>query len=139
MNDILDIEIILKKQKYSNIYNIGTILIIILLTFIYISNTYKYKTYYIAMGTIKNNNLELLVDINDIKYISNNNTLEINDNIYRYNINKISEELYIDESFNNYKYIYLNVDKLSNINNYVYEIKLEKENKKIIEYIKDYF
>lgn len=139
MNDILDIEIILKKQKYSNIYNIGTILIIILLTFIYISNTYKYKTYYIAMGTIKNNNLELLVDINDIKYISNNNTLEINDNIYRYNINKISEELYVDESFNNYKYIYLNVDKLSNINNYVYEIKLEKENKKIIEYIKDYF
>ena len=138
MNDILDIEIILKKQKYSPIYNIGSILIIILLTFIYISNTYKYKTYYITKGTIKNNNIELLVNIDDIKYISKSNVLEINDMIYKYSINKISEELYVDESFNNYKYIYLDVDNLSNINNYVYEIKLEKENKKIIEYLKDY-
>ena len=57
---------------------------------------------------------------------------------YSYNINKISEDLYVDDSLNNYKYIYLNVDNLSNINNYVYEVKLEKENKKIIEYLKDY-
>lgn len=138
MNDILDIEIILKKQKYHPIYNIGTILIIITLIFIYVSFIYKYKTYYITIGTIKNNNLELLVDIDDIKYISNNDVLEINDTMYRYNIDKISEELYVDETLNNYKYIYLDIDNLNNIENYVYEIKLEKENKKIIEYLKDY-
>lgn len=138
MNDILDIEIILKKQKYSPIYNIGTILIIITLIFIYISFTYKYKTYYITKGTIKDNNLELLVNIDDIKYISNNNILDIDNALYSYKIQEISEDLYIDESLNNYKYIYLKVDNLSNINNYVYEVKLEKENKKIIEYIQDY-
>ena len=138
MNDILDIEIILKKQKYHPIYNIGYILIIIISIFIYISCIYKYKTYYITKGTIKDNNLELLVNIDDIKYISNNNILEIDNILYSYNINKINKEIYVDDSLNNYKYIYLNVDNLSNINNYVYEVKLEKENKKIIEYLKDY-
>ena len=138
MNDILDIEIILKKQKYHFIYNMGLILIIIISIFIYVSYIYKYKTYYITKGTIKDNNLELLVNLNDIKYISNNNVLEIDNVLYSYHINKISEDLYVDDSLNNYKYIYLNVDNLSNINNYVYEVKLEKENKKIIEYIQDY-
>lgn len=138
MNDILDIEIILKKQKYHPIYNIGTILLIIILIFIYVSFIYNYKTYYITMGTIKNNSLELLVSLDDIKYISSNNVLKINDKIYSYHIDKIEENLYVDESFNNYKYIYLNVDNLSNVDNYVYKIKLEKENKKIIEYLKDY-
>ena len=138
MNDILDIEIILKKQKYHPIYNIGTILIIITLIFIYVSFIYKYKTYYITKGTIKTNNLELLVNLEDIKHISNNNILKINDKVYRYKIDSISEELYVDESLNNYKYIYLDVDNLSNIDNYVYEVKIEKENKRIIEYLKDY-
>jgi len=138
MNDILDIEIILKKQKYSHMYSIGTILIIILLVFIYITFTYKYKTYYITKGTIKDNSLELLINIDDIKYIYNNNILKIEDKLYKYNIKEINENLYVDEFYNNYKYIYLKVDNLNGINNYVYEVKLEKENKKIIEYIKDY-
>lgn len=138
MNDILDIEIILKKQKYHPIYNIGYILVIIIFIFIYISYIYKYKTYYITKGTIKDNNLELLVNLNDIKYISNNNILKIDNIIYSYHISKISKEIYVDESLNNYKYIYLDVDNLSNIDNYVYEVKLEKENKRIIEYLKDY-
>ena len=105
MNDILDIEIILKKQKYHPIYNIGTILLIIILIFIYVSFLYNYKTYYITMGTIKNNSLELLVSLDDIKYISSNNVLKINDKIYSYHIDKIEENLYVDESFNNYKYM----------------------------------
>ena len=138
MNDILDIEIILKRQKYPYIYNVGIILIFILLIFIYISYTYKYKTYYITKGTMKDNKLELLVNINDLKYISNNNILKINDNYYQYHINNINKDLYVDESFNNYKYIYLKIDSLSNIDNYVYEIKIAKENKLIIEYLKDY-
>ena len=31
MNDLLDIEVILQRKKYSKIYNFGTIMIIILL------------------------------------------------------------------------------------------------------------
>jgi len=138
MNDILDIEIILKRQKYPFVYNIGFILIIILIVFLYISWVYKYQSYYITKGTIKDNTLELLVNLDDIKYISNQNKLTIDDRLYNYNIKSISENLYVDESLNNYKYIYLEIPNLSNINNYVYEVKLQKENKKIIEYIKDY-
>lgn len=138
MNDILDIEIILKKQKYHPIYNIGTILLIILLSFIYITSIYTYKTYYKILGKTIDGKIELLVKINDLKYITQNNQLTIDNLPYKYNINKISEELYIDENFENYQYVYLNIEILNTINNYVYEIKIEKENKKIIEYLKEY-
>jgi hypothetical protein len=138
MNEILDIEIILKKQKYPFVYNIGVIIIIILLIFLYVSFTYSYKTYYITKGTIKDNYLELIVNITDMKYITNNNIVTIDNKLYHYSINKISEDLYVDELYNNYKNIYLKVDDLYNVNNYVYEIKLVKENKKLIEYLKDY-
>ena len=53
MNDILDIEIILKKQNYGFIYDIGFSLIVILLIFLYVSFVYEYKSYYISKGTIK--------------------------------------------------------------------------------------
>ncbi|MBQ2873288.1 MAG: hypothetical protein IJE89_04755 [Bacilli bacterium] len=138
MNDILDIEIILKKQKYHAIYNIGTILLIITSLFLYISFTYKYKSYYITKGTMIDGNIKLLVKLDDIKYLSNNNKLEVDNALYNYQIEKISEELYIDESFNNYKEIYLKINGINNLNNYVYEIKIEKEYKKIIDYIIDY-
>ena len=138
MNDIIDIEIILKKQKYHPIYNIGTILIIIVLLFIYITFIYKYKTYYISKGTMINGNIKLLVDIDDIKYISNNNILTINSNNYTYSIKEIDNNLYVDDSLNNYKYIYIKVNNLNNLDNYVYEIKFVKENKQIIEYLKEY-
>lgn len=138
MNDIIDIEIILKKQKYHPIYNIGTILIVIVLLFIYITFIYKYKTYYITKGTMINGNIKLLVDIDDIKYISNNNILTIDSNNYTYSIKQIDNNLYVDDSLNNYKYIYIKVNNLNNLDNYVYEIKFVKENKKIIEYLKEY-
>ena len=138
MFDILDIEIILKKQKYSFIYNVGIILIIILIMFLYISCLYNYKTYYISKGTMIDNNLKLLVNINEIKYITNNNKIKINNQIYNYHVSKISEELYVDDALINYKYIYLKVENLNNIDNYVYDIKIEKENKRLIEYLKEY-
>ena len=138
MNDILDIEIILKKQKYSKIYDIGMVFLIILLIFIYVSFIYTYKTYYINKSTMIDGNLKLLVNLDDIKYITSNNSLKIDNIYYEYKISKISEELYADESLNNYKYIYLKVSNLNNIDNYVYEIKLVKDNKKLIEYLKEY-
>lgn len=138
MNDILDIEIILNKQKYPTIYNIGFLLTIILLVFLYISFTYQYKTYYIAKGTMVDGDIKLFIQIDDIKYFTNNDKLIIDNVSYDYIVDRISEEIYVDETFNNYKYVYLNVKSINNINNYVYEIKLVKENKTIIEYLKEY-
>lgn len=138
MNEILDIEIILNKNKYHKIYNIGIILIFVILIFIYITSIYKYQTYLIYKGKIKDNQFELLLDIKDIDYLSKQNELIIDNKIYNYKIISISDNLYVDELYNNYKYIYLEIKNLNNINNYVYEVKIKKENKRIIEYLKDY-
>ena len=99
---------------------------------------YDYKTYYICKGTVKDGQLVLLVNLDDLKYITSNNVLKINSDNHKYKVDKISEELYVDEELNNYKYVYLSVNNLNNINNYVYEVKLVKENKKLIKYLKEY-
>lgn len=138
MNDILDIEIILKKQKYGFIYNIGIILIILIIVFLYISNIYKYKSYYITKGTVIDGYIKIIANIEDIKYFTSNNILQIDSINYKYTVERIDEELYIDENYENYKYLYIKVDNIKNINNYVYEIKLLKQNKPIIDYLKDY-
>ena len=138
MNEIIDIEIILNNNKYPKIYSISTILIILIITFIYVTTLYNYQTYYITKGKIIDNKLELIVPLDDIKYITNQSNLMINNKLYNYKIISVSNELYIDELYNNYKYLYLEVKNLNSINNYVYELKIKKENKKIIEYLKDY-
>ena len=97
-----------------------------------------YKTYFISKGVFKDECIELLVQLDDIKYVVDNNILKIDGVFYEYNVKEISENLYVDEFYNNYKYVYLKINNFSSINNYVYDVKLQKENKKIIEYIKDY-
>lgn len=138
MNDILDIEIILKRKKYPNIYKIGYIISIIICIFIYIIFTYKYQTYYITKGKITDNKLQILVSIDELSFIEQNNKITINDKVYYYKLINIDENLYVDESYNNYKYLYLKIDNLSNIENYVYEVKISKENKILAEYLKNY-
>ena len=139
MNDILDIEIILKRKKYSSIYNVGIILIIIFLIIVYILFTYQYQTYYISKGKVLDNKLELIVDVNDIKYIKNNSLIKLDDTYYNYSIEKISEELIIDNLYNNYQYVYLEVDGLKEKDNYVYQIKIPKEKQILAKYLKQYF
>ena len=138
MDNLLEIDLILNRKKYSKIYNIFLIILTIILIFIYIIFTYKYQSYYLIKGKIINNKLELLVNINDIKYIKNNTNLKIDNTIYSYKITTISNEILIDENYNNYKYIYLNIDNLSNIDNYVYEVKIPKENKLLAKYLIKY-
>jgi len=138
MDNILAIDLILNKQKYSKIYNFNLIILIILLITSYIIFTYKYQTYYITKGKMVNNELELLVNIDDIKYIISNNKLIIDNTDYTYIVTEISDELYVDEYYQNYNYIYLQITNLSNINNYVYEIKIPKENKVLAKYLKNY-
>lgn len=138
MNDILDIESIIKRKKYPKIYNIGIILVIIILMSCYVIFTYKYHSYYHLKGKMIHNKLELYVDIKDIKYIENNHIIEIDKQEYSYTIDSISDELYVDDNYNNYRCLYLNVNNLANIDNYVYEVKIFKESKVIAKYLKEY-
>lgn len=138
MDNLLEIDLILNRKKYPKIYNTSLIILIIILVFIYIIFTYKYQSYYVIKGKMINNKLELLVNINDIKYIKNSTNLSIDNKKYSYLLNTISNEIYVDENYNNYKYVYLKVNNLTNIDNYVYEIKIPKENKILAKYLKEY-
>ena len=138
MDNNLELDLILERKKYPKIYNTNLIIIIIILIFIYIIFTYRYQTYYITKGKIENKQLKISVNISDIKYLKNSNKLLIDNQIYYYKINDISKEVYIDENNNNYKYLYLKIFNINNIDNYIYEIKIEKENKLLAEYLKEY-
>ena len=138
MYNLLEIDLILNRKKYSKIYNTSLIISIIILVFIYIIFTYKYQSYYLIKGKINNNQLEILININDIKYIKNNNYLNIDNKKYSYKLTTISNDILVDDNYNNYKYIYLKVNNLNNIDNFVYEVKIPKENKILAKYLKDY-
>ena len=138
MNNVLEIDLIIDRQKYSKIYNFSFSIFIIILITIYIIFTYKYQTYYKLKGRIINNEIELFVALEDLKYLQDNHELMIDNIIYSYNVSHINESLYLDENYHNYCYLYIKVDNLSNIDNFVYEIKIPKENKTLVKYLKDY-
>ena len=138
VNEVLEIALILDGNRYNKLYYAGLMIGIVLLIIMIIIFTCKYQSYYITMGTMIDNKLELLVNIDDIRVVEENNIVTINDKNYKYTIVKIDKELYRDDNFNNYKSVFLKIDNLSNIDNYVYKIKIPKEYKALVSYIKDF-
>lgn len=138
MNDIIDIEIILKRKKYPKVYSIGIILIVILLIITYIIFTYEYQSYYITYGKVVDNKLEVLMPLEDAKYLKSNSLIELDNKPYNYTINSISNDIVVDASYKNYQVFYLNINNLSNLNNYAYQVKIPKENEIIAKYLKKY-
>ena len=134
---MLEAALILERKRYSIFYHAGVILVVILMICLLVIFTYKYQSYYLTLGTMIDGKLELLVNIDDMKYVTGNDRLYIESDDYTYQVFKIDEKLYRDESYNNYKNIYLVVDNLNNIDNYVYEIKIPKEYKSLAYYIKN--
>lgn len=139
MNDLLDIEVILQRKKYSKIYNFGTIIIIILLIFIYIISTYTYESYYTIKGKAIDNKIELLINPEDIIYIEKNSSLELNNITYQYTIDNIGSELLIDENYNNYQQVSLKILNFSSIDNRIYEVSIPKERVSLAKYLKNLF
>lgn len=139
MNDLLDIEVILQRKKYSKIYNFGTIMIIILLIFIYIISTYTYESYYTIKGKAIDNKIELLINPEDIIYIEENSSLELDNITYQYTIDNIDSELLIDENYNNYQQVSLKILNFSSIDNRIYEVSIPKERVSLAKYLKNLF
>lgn len=138
MNDILEVALILDHKRYKLFYNSAILLSVILFVFIIIIFTCKYQSYYITLGTMIDNKLELLVDVKDFDYVKNNSKIIIDNITYDYQIELIDDKLYRDDNYHNYKNIYLNIKDLNNIDNYVYQIKIPKIYKTLASYIKDY-
>lgn len=139
MNDLLDVEVILRRKKYSKIYNFGTIMIMILLIFIYIITTYTYEPYYTTKGKAIDNKIELLINPEDIIYIEKNSSLKLDNITYQYTIDNIGSELLIDENYNNYQYVYLKILNFSSIDNRIYEVIIPKERVSLAKYLKNLF
>lgn len=139
MNDLLDIEVILQRKKYPKIYNFGSVMIIILLIFIYIISTYTYESYYTIKGKVLDNKIELLINPEDIMYIEENSSIKLDNITYQYTIDNIGSELLIDENYNNYQYVYLKILDFSSIDNRIYEVSIPKERVSLAKYLKNLF
>ena len=139
MNDLLDIEVILQRKKYPKIYNFGSVMIIILLIFIYIISTYTYESYYTIKGKALDNKIELLINPEDIMYIEVNSSIKLDNITYQYTIDNIGSELLIDENYNNYQYVYLKILNFSSIDNRIYEVSIPKERVSLAKYLKNLF
>ena len=107
-------------------------------------NTFYYQNFIILHSRIKyfDNSyyfIEVLVPIKEVKQITNQNQIAINNKTYNYLIYKIDNNItYIDDE--NYQYVYLNVINLDDsylINGYETDVKILKERKKIIDYLKE--
>lgn len=138
MNDILELECILKRNRYPFVYNFGFLMIIIIIIFLYIINTYKYQGYYVTSGVVKNGFVELLVLEDELKYTLNNEKIILDGNEYKYSVNKISDDVFIDDNYNKYRYVYILIDEIYSVDNYVYQVKIKKEKKALANYLLDY-
>jgi len=138
MNELLDIEIILNRKKYSKVYNIGIIILCIIGMFVILTSIYDYRTYLVVPAQVKNGELQLLMKSDDVRYLIDNDYLVIDEKKYQYVVKRISDEIFQREDGNIYQYIYIDVNNFKKVNNYIYQIRVLKEEKKLIEYLKEY-
>ena len=142
MNSSIYKEMFLRK-KLPFIYKFVFVLFTLIIIVIFIIINMNYTSIINTKGIIKSIDdsyyIALTIKEEDIKYLINNNSIYINNNNLYYKIHEIDENLYNNNN-SNYKIVYLKakLDKEYKINNLNVDIKLNKENKKIIYYIIDY-
>ena len=103
-----------KKVRLLNCLTVG-IIFVVLIIFIVFRNI-KYEEFYINNGMVIDSNVvELMVNVDELNYVTTNDKLKINDNTFAYTIISIS-----DVMFNN---------------NYYYQ-KIPLSKKTILKYIK---
>ena len=116
---------------------------LILLFVIWSINTFSYQSFFhIHSQVLKINSfyyLEVLIPVKEVYQITKQNKIIINSKEYNYHIEKIDTN-FITKNQENYNKIYLKVDNLEKeylVNGYQIDIKILKETKKIIDYMKE--
>ena len=135
MNSNLGIEIILKNDKFSLIYNIKIVIILILLVFIYVIFEFQYQSYYFIHGNVKDGELELLVNSKELSKIQTRGILQLNGKAFKYKLKKIKPEL-IMKNDNSYQYVYLEIDK--QIMNQNCDVKISIGKNALVKYLLQY-
>lgn len=124
-----------KKVRLLNCLTVG-IIFIVLIIFIVFRNI-KYEEFYINNGMVIDSNVvELMVNVDELNYVTTNDKLKINDNTFAYTIISISDVMFNNNYY--YQKILLNIklDKKSNIKNNILKIKIPLSKKTILKYIK---
>ena len=143
MMNSIEAEIFLRKE-ISIVYKIILFIFVLITCVTLIILNINYYTYITLNGIVKevDNNYVLVLetDKNNIKYITNNNIMSIDNKSYYYEIYKIDNELYISDNMKNYNIIYLktNLEKKYLVNNLILKIKIKKDSKIILKYLEDY-
>lgn len=135
---------IILNRKTSFIIKSFLINILILITFvIWGINTIYYQSFIKLHSKLlyfeSNYYLEVLVPVKEVKQITKQNQININSVKYNYEIYKIDNNVEYKNNIN-YQYVYLkilNLDKEYLVNGYEMDIKILKEKKKIIDYLKE--
>ena len=134
---MIDSRIILNRKIRPLVYIYIMILIICALSLIIICMLFHYKEYYFFKGTVieEENSyyLKCYIPISETKYITLNDTLITDKKTYKYSIKSISDnnETYQEVVLN------INLDNKYKYNNLVLNLKLLKEDKMVIEYLKE--
>lgn len=110
------------------------VLLIITIGLIIINKSFKYEKYYSSQSEIKDNYLVIYVNIEEIKQITKNYELKIENKKFAYKIKSISKEnIYLNGNY--YKEIKLSIEKHKLQENDVVNIKIITDEYSIIEYI----
>lgn len=114
----------------------------LIILIIYVLTNYQYTIYFNSTAQIKYNNNQFLAKIKtsnkNIKTISQNNKIIINNKEYTYKIYNI-DEFPIYEDNQEHQIVYLKIYNLEDyykIDNYSIDIKIEKSRQKIFDYLK---
>ena len=99
-----------KKVRLLNCLTVG-IIFVVLIIFIVFRNI-KYEEFYINNGMVIDSNVvELMVNVDELNYVTTNDKLKINDNTFAYTIISISDVMFNNNYY--YQIILLNIKPLS--------------------------
>lgn len=140
---MLDTYLILNRKCKSIIKIFFVNVLILLLFIIYGINTFYYQTSIQLHSEILSKNslfyLEVLTPEKEVATIVKNKYLQISNKNYEYKIKKINQNIIYQDNIN-YQKVYLEIkdlDRCYQKNGYHLIIKIIKEKKKIIEYLKE--
>jgi len=135
----IDSEIILQRKIGSYVYVYIMIIIVIMLSIIIFFILFNYKIYYTIRGTVIKDDdhfyIRIYIPINDIKYITTNNSVIIDKKEYKYIISMIDSE-YFTDNIVTYQIVKIDmsIDEKYKMNNLTLDLKFLRDNKRIIDY-----
>ncbi len=134
--------IILNRKTNFIIKIFMCIVVFLIILVIWGINTLSYRSFFHIHSQLLNLDsfyyLEVLIPVEEVNFITNKNKIVINSREYNYQVYKIDPNIIFHQQKNCVK-LYLEVENLDDaykINGYQLDVKIEKESKKIIDYLR---